>query len=326
MPAPRRRSEAGAGREPGAALAPSEGLGSVGWGREGPSRGSGVGSGGGRGREDRGRGRNGRGAEQPQRSGSSGAKARCPGRGGRDCGEEAGQCLQEKSGLECRAAERQGSETGENWAGGLEPLEGGGGLEADGTVGGTRKLLGAFGRDVGELGSEPGDLGGLGPPGSWGAALPGMRPHPCAARPWASALVGGDPGVLAWRVDGLPAGLAEPWKGLWSLGSQPLHRTPFSPATRSGRSRRNLRRRVKAGALQPLRSVPAPGCGQAVPGPAAVGGAASSREAGRELPAWLSSQDRDCLRGCPSEGGLSPDSVPLFLLLPRGTLMAGHGI
>ncbi|XP_023601615.1 coiled-coil alpha-helical rod protein 1 [Myotis lucifugus] len=70
-----------------------------------------------------------------------------------------------------------------------------------------------------------------------------MRPHPSGARPWASALVGRDPGVLAWCVDGLPPGLAEPWRGLWSLGSQPLHRTPSSPATRNGRVRRNLRRR-----------------------------------------------------------------------------------
>ncbi|XP_027989628.2 coiled-coil alpha-helical rod protein 1 isoform X2 [Eptesicus fuscus] len=70
-----------------------------------------------------------------------------------------------------------------------------------------------------------------------------MRPHPSGARPWASALVGRDPGVLAWCVDGLPPGLAEPWRGLWSLGSQPLHCTPFSRATRNGRVGRNLRRR-----------------------------------------------------------------------------------
>lgn len=73
-----------------------------------------------------------------------------------------------------------------------------------------------------------------------------MRPHPSGARPWASALVGRDPGVLAWCVDGLPPGLAEPWRGLWSLGSQPLHCTPSSRATRNGRVGRNLRRRVKA--------------------------------------------------------------------------------
>ncbi|KAK1327534.1 hypothetical protein QTO34_013036 [Cnephaeus nilssonii] len=70
-----------------------------------------------------------------------------------------------------------------------------------------------------------------------------MRPHPSGARPWASALVGRDPGVLAWCVDGLPPGLAEPWRGLWSLGSQPLHCTPSSRATRNGRVGRNLRRR-----------------------------------------------------------------------------------
>ncbi|XP_019651492.1 coiled-coil alpha-helical rod protein 1 isoform X1 [Ailuropoda melanoleuca] len=75
-----------------------------------------------------------------------------------------------------------------------------------------------------------------------------MWPHSSGARPWASALIGKDPGVMAWWcLDGLPEGLAEPWRELWRLGSQPLHCTPpFSPPTRSGRDCRNLRRRVKA--------------------------------------------------------------------------------
>ncbi|XP_014638398.1 PREDICTED: coiled-coil alpha-helical rod protein 1 isoform X1 [Ceratotherium simum simum] len=47
-----------------------------------------------------------------------------------------------------------------------------------------------------------------------------------------------------WRLDGLPQGLAEPWRELWRLGSQPLHCIPpFSPPTRNGRDCRNLRRR-----------------------------------------------------------------------------------
>uniref|UniRef100_A0A452V2E5 Coiled-coil alpha-helical rod protein 1 n=1 Tax=Ursus maritimus TaxID=29073 RepID=A0A452V2E5_URSMA len=75
-----------------------------------------------------------------------------------------------------------------------------------------------------------------------------MWPHSSGARPWASALIGKDPGVMAWWcLDGLPEGLAEPWRELWRLGSQPLHCTPpFSPPTRNGRDCRNLRRRVKA--------------------------------------------------------------------------------
>uniref|UniRef100_A0A452V2A4 Coiled-coil alpha-helical rod protein 1 n=1 Tax=Ursus maritimus TaxID=29073 RepID=A0A452V2A4_URSMA len=72
-----------------------------------------------------------------------------------------------------------------------------------------------------------------------------MWPHSSGARPWASALIGKDPGVMAWWcLDGLPEGLAEPWRELWRLGSQPLHCTPpFSPPTRNGRDCRNLRRR-----------------------------------------------------------------------------------
>ncbi|XP_044112993.1 coiled-coil alpha-helical rod protein 1 isoform X2 [Neovison vison] len=47
-----------------------------------------------------------------------------------------------------------------------------------------------------------------------------------------------------WCLDGLPEGLAEPWRELWRLGSQPLHCTPpFSPTTRNSRDYRNLRRR-----------------------------------------------------------------------------------
>ncbi|XP_032193954.1 coiled-coil alpha-helical rod protein 1 isoform X4 [Mustela erminea] len=72
-----------------------------------------------------------------------------------------------------------------------------------------------------------------------------MWPYSSGARPWASALIGKDPGVMAWWcLDGLPEGLAEPWRELWRLGSQPLHCTPpFSPTTRNSRDYRNLRRR-----------------------------------------------------------------------------------
>ncbi|XP_035973212.2 coiled-coil alpha-helical rod protein 1 isoform X4 [Halichoerus grypus] len=72
-----------------------------------------------------------------------------------------------------------------------------------------------------------------------------MWPHSSGARPWASALIGKEPGVMAWWcLDGLPEGLAEPWRELWRLGAQPLRRTPpFSPPTRNRRDRRNLSRR-----------------------------------------------------------------------------------
>ncbi|XP_045861939.1 coiled-coil alpha-helical rod protein 1 isoform X3 [Meles meles] len=72
-----------------------------------------------------------------------------------------------------------------------------------------------------------------------------MWPYSSGARPWASALIGKDPGVMAWWcLDGLPEGLAEPWRELWRLGSQPLHCTPpFSSTTRNSRDYRNLRRR-----------------------------------------------------------------------------------
>ncbi|XP_077017377.1 coiled-coil alpha-helical rod protein 1 isoform X2 [Tamandua tetradactyla] len=70
--------------------------------------------------------------------------------------------------------------------------------------------------------------------------------HSSAARPWASAFIGKDPGVMAWWcLDGLPQGLAEPWRELWRLGSQRLHSVrPLSPQTcRTSRDSRNLRRR-----------------------------------------------------------------------------------
>ncbi|XP_029800323.1 coiled-coil alpha-helical rod protein 1 isoform X3 [Suricata suricatta] len=72
-----------------------------------------------------------------------------------------------------------------------------------------------------------------------------MWPHSSGARPWASALIGKDPGVMAWwRLDGLRKGFAEPWRDLWRLGSQPLHCIPpSSPRTRNSRDCRNLRRR-----------------------------------------------------------------------------------
>ncbi|XP_005701767.2 PREDICTED: coiled-coil alpha-helical rod protein 1 isoform X4 [Capra hircus] len=72
-----------------------------------------------------------------------------------------------------------------------------------------------------------------------------MWPHSSGARPWASALIGKDPGVMAWWcLDGLPQGLGEPWRELWRLGSRPLHRIPqLSPSSRNCRDHRNLRRR-----------------------------------------------------------------------------------
>nr|XP_020038935.1 coiled-coil alpha-helical rod protein 1 isoform X2 [Castor canadensis] len=68
--------------------------------------------------------------------------------------------------------------------------------------------------------------------------------HSSGVRPWVSALIGKDPGIMAWRcLDGLPQGPAEPWRELWRLGSGPLHSVPpFSPPTRSSRHCRNLRR------------------------------------------------------------------------------------
>ncbi|XP_055245945.1 coiled-coil alpha-helical rod protein 1 isoform X11 [Gorilla gorilla gorilla] len=72
-----------------------------------------------------------------------------------------------------------------------------------------------------------------------------MWPHSAGARPWASTLTGKDPRVMAWWcLDGLPSGLAEPWRELWRWCSRPLHCVPpFSPLARSSRDHRNLRRR-----------------------------------------------------------------------------------
>ncbi|XP_037698972.1 coiled-coil alpha-helical rod protein 1 isoform X8 [Choloepus didactylus] len=75
-----------------------------------------------------------------------------------------------------------------------------------------------------------------------------MWPRLSATRPWASAFIRKDPGVMAWWcLNGLPQGLAEPWRELWRLGSQPLHSVPpLSPhMCRTSRDSRNLRRRVK---------------------------------------------------------------------------------
>uniref|UniRef100_A0A8C8YY78 Coiled-coil alpha-helical rod protein 1 n=1 Tax=Prolemur simus TaxID=1328070 RepID=A0A8C8YY78_PROSS len=69
-----------------------------------------------------------------------------------------------------------------------------------------------------------------------------MWPRSSGSRPWASTLIGKDPGVMAWWCrDGLPPGLAEPWRELRRLGSGPL--PPFSPLARSSRDYRALRRR-----------------------------------------------------------------------------------
>nr|XP_054412753.1 coiled-coil alpha-helical rod protein 1 isoform X6 [Pongo abelii] len=72
-----------------------------------------------------------------------------------------------------------------------------------------------------------------------------MWPHSTGARPWASTVTGKDPRVMAWWcLDGLPSGLAEPWRELWRWRSRPLHCVPpFSPLARSSRDHRNLRRR-----------------------------------------------------------------------------------
>uniref|UniRef100_A0A8C5UJZ6 Coiled-coil alpha-helical rod protein 1 n=1 Tax=Microcebus murinus TaxID=30608 RepID=A0A8C5UJZ6_MICMU len=60
-----------------------------------------------------------------------------------------------------------------------------------------------------------------------------MWPRSSGSRPWA---------IMAWWcLDGLPPGLAEPWRELQTLGSGPL--PPFSPPARSSRDYRNLRRK-----------------------------------------------------------------------------------
>ncbi|XP_033075473.1 coiled-coil alpha-helical rod protein 1 isoform X1 [Trachypithecus francoisi] len=47
-----------------------------------------------------------------------------------------------------------------------------------------------------------------------------------------------------WCLDGIPPGLAEPWRELWRWRSRPLHCVPpFSPLARGSRDHRNLRRR-----------------------------------------------------------------------------------
>ncbi|XP_025239545.1 coiled-coil alpha-helical rod protein 1-like isoform X2 [Theropithecus gelada] len=72
-----------------------------------------------------------------------------------------------------------------------------------------------------------------------------MWPHSAGARPWASTLIGKDPRVMAWWcLDGIPPGLAEPWRELWRWRSRPLHCVPpFSPLARGSRDHRNLKRR-----------------------------------------------------------------------------------
>ncbi|XP_062041768.1 coiled-coil alpha-helical rod protein 1 isoform X2 [Lepus europaeus] len=80
-----------------------------------------------------------------------------------------------------------------------------------------------------------------------------MWPHSSGARPWASALLGKDPGVMAWWcLDGLPQGLAEPWRELWRLGSGPPHGVP--PSSSQARSSRDRRRGSVEGWRQHLES------------------------------------------------------------------------
>ncbi|XP_064139263.1 coiled-coil alpha-helical rod protein 1 isoform X1 [Loxodonta africana] len=69
-----------------------------------------------------------------------------------------------------------------------------------------------------------------------------MWPRSPGARPWAGAFTGKDPGVMAWWcLDGLPQGLAEPWRELWRLGSQPLE--SITSMRRTSRDYRSLRKR-----------------------------------------------------------------------------------
>ncbi|XP_071067155.1 coiled-coil alpha-helical rod protein 1 isoform X8 [Dasypus novemcinctus] len=54
-----------------------------------------------------------------------------------------------------------------------------------------------------------------------------MWARPSAARPWASAFLAKEPGAVAWWcLEGLPRGLAEPWRELWGSGPQPPRPAP----------------------------------------------------------------------------------------------------
>ncbi|XP_040852976.1 coiled-coil alpha-helical rod protein 1 isoform X2 [Ochotona curzoniae] len=83
-----------------------------------------------------------------------------------------------------------------------------------------------------------------------------MWPY-ASARPWASTLKGKAwwRGMAWWCLDGLPQGLAEPWRELWRLSSGPVHCVPTasSPA-RSSRDSRNLKRGNVDGWRQNLES------------------------------------------------------------------------
>ncbi|XP_028743806.1 coiled-coil alpha-helical rod protein 1 isoform X2 [Peromyscus leucopus] len=67
-----------------------------------------------------------------------------------------------------------------------------------------------------------------------------MWPHSCGARPWANALIGNDPEIMArWCLDGLPSVPTIPWRDLWRRGSL----RALSPPAPSCRDHRHLRRK-----------------------------------------------------------------------------------
>uniref|UniRef100_A0A2K5LYS1 Coiled-coil alpha-helical rod protein 1 n=1 Tax=Cercocebus atys TaxID=9531 RepID=A0A2K5LYS1_CERAT len=119
-----------------------------------------------------------------------------------------------------------------------------------------------------------------------------MWPHSAGARPWASTLIGKDPRVMAWWcLDGIPPGLAEPWRELWRWRSRPLHCVPpFSPLARGSRDHRNLKRRVKALNIDGWRQNLEPSTNN-VSGPDQGSGGCLSRPLStlpRMAPTWLS--------------------------------------
>ncbi|XP_005087687.2 coiled-coil alpha-helical rod protein 1 isoform X3 [Mesocricetus auratus] len=69
-----------------------------------------------------------------------------------------------------------------------------------------------------------------------------MWPPSSGARPWANALIGNDPEIMArWCLDGLPSVPTAPWREPWRRGSLRSR----SPPSLSCRDRRHLRRKGK---------------------------------------------------------------------------------